>query len=77
MQLGFDTSAGDNGAYFVSPSITHIDCTHRHHSPRLPVARGVSSRPAGVNRHPLVLASTLSADVRGVAESLREQAPPR
>ena len=27
-EIGFDTSAGDNGAYFVSPSITHIDCIH-------------------------------------------------
>ena len=29
-RLGFDTSAGDNGADFVPPSITHIDCIHRH-----------------------------------------------
>ena len=27
-RLGFDTSAGDNGAYFVSPCVTHMDCIH-------------------------------------------------
>ena len=31
-------STGDNGAYFVSPGITHIDCIHWVQPPAMPVA---------------------------------------
>ena len=27
-EIGFAASSGDNGAYFVSPCVTHIDCIH-------------------------------------------------